>query len=250
MITRTLPSRQSSNKSFSVYVIIGLWIFCLIAAAIPFTGYGRYVLEGQTTSCENGDKFVRSFPNVFYNIMIQVLFFVIPIICISYCYLVIFIKVRNHEKTYFSARKNGQCDETSLRRMRRNRKFEQKEMKTARAGIILISVFCFSWAPFSIVSWIGLFGSRQALTPIAVALPSIFAKIMTILNPLLYALLLPSFKSKLFLGCKSYFSNSPPASFGSNERNIPFTFSNSCHLQRTKTLVALRTGDRTMISAV
>ncbi|XP_060592949.1 melanopsin-A-like [Ruditapes philippinarum] len=251
VITRTMPVRQYSNKSFSIYVIIGLWVFCLIAAAIPFSGYGRYVLEGQTTSCESKDTFTLTFQNVFYNIMIQVLFFVVPVICITYCYFVIYMKVRNHEKTYFSTRKSGQFDEVSFRRMRKNRTLEKKEMKTARAGIILISVFCFSWTPFSVVSWIALFGNRDSLTPIAVALPSIFAKITTILNPLLYALLLPSFKSKLALFCKNHF-HSPPSSFGSNERdrNIPYTFGSSSHLQRTKTIVVFGTRDRAVITAV
>ncbi|XP_045214932.2 melanopsin-B-like [Mercenaria mercenaria] len=236
VISRSLPVRHSSDKAIATYIIISIWFCCLLAAAVPFFGYGRYVLEGQTTSCEKKDNFTVSFSNMFYNIMIQILFFFIPVCCITSCYICIFITVRNHETIYFKTRKSGQYNEVSFRRMRKSRKLEQNEMKTARAGIILISVFCLSWVPFSIVSWIGLFGNRDTLTPIAVALPSIFAKISTILNPLLYALLLPSFRAKLKFTCNNYFK---PASlsYGSTERSIPGTVCYMTHSQRLKTCI-------------
>ena len=225
VISRAVPVRYSSDKTRAAYIIIAIWIFCFIAASFPLTGVVRYALEGRAISCEKEDKFTRSLPNVLFNILLQVFFFLIPIICIIGCYLVIIIKVRNHEKIYFSVRKNREYNEVLFRRMRKNKTLEQNEMKTTRAGIILISTFCISWAPFSIVSWMGLFGNRDLLTPVIIALPAIFAKILTIVNPLLYALLLPSFKSKLALSCKKYFQQK------SSQRNIPKTDYNEAYVR-------------------
>ncbi|XP_060576384.1 rhodopsin-like [Ruditapes philippinarum] len=219
VISRTVPVRYPSDKTKAFYIIIAIWLFCATAASFPVTGIVHYALDGRTISCEKGYIFTKSASNIAFNISLQVCFFAIPITCIISCYLVIFMKVRNHEKIYFSVRKSRADDEVLFRRMRNKKNLEQNEMKTARAGMILISVFCISWAPFSIVSWIGLFGNRALLTPMVISLPAIFAKILTIANPLLYALLLPSFKSKLVIFCKKCFL--PKSSkFGSVQRNI------------------------------
>lgn len=204
VITRHIPVRYSSEKAIANFVVVGVWLLAMVGAGLPFIGYGQFVLKGTAMSCGDGDYFLKSFPNIFYNIMIQVVYFLIPITCIISCYAVIFVKVRNHERRYFDGRKGSESVD-AFRRICRSGTLERNELKTAKAGLILVAVFCFSWAPYSIVSWIGLYGNRKSLTPIAVALPAVFAKVSTILNPLLYALLLQSFKSKLALFCKKYF---------------------------------------------
>ncbi|XP_053383942.1 lateral eye opsin-like [Mercenaria mercenaria] len=219
VITRSMPVQHPTDKMIAYFVTATIWIVALAFAIMPFLGFGRYSIEGSKIAC-SVINFTKSFSNMLYNILIQVLYFFIPIICMICCYSIIFIKVRTHERQYFNVKQSGQVDDSSFRRMRKSRKLERNEMKTARAGLILISVFCLSWTPYSIVSWIGLLGNRYTLTPLAVALPAVFAKMSTILNPLLYALLLRSFKLKLRLLYKQHFQLTRTFNVASERTNV------------------------------
>ena len=204
VISRSIPVQQSTDKVVTYYITGIIWTISLIFALMPFIGFGQYVIEGSKIEC-SVKLFSRSVQNISYNILIQVLFFCLPIVTMTFCYGTIFVKVRNHERRYFDVRNTGNVDETSFRRMRKNRKLERNEMKAAKAGLVLIFVFCLSWTPYSIVSWIGLFGNRSTLTPLVIALPAVFAKMSTIMNPLLYALLQRSFKTKLSMFYHQHF---------------------------------------------
>ncbi|XP_060606063.1 rhodopsin-like [Ruditapes philippinarum] len=156
---------------------------------------------------------------------------------------------RQHEKIYFSVRESGQYDEVSFRRMRKSRTLERCELKTAKVALMLITVFCLAWTPYSVVSWIGLVGKREWLTPLMIAIPAMFAKILTVLNPILYALSLQSFKSKLKLCWKQYFKTET-ASFVSIDRSFPLTagacnLHNTCYVPRTCDIPNMCNIDRT-----
>lgn len=216
VISRSIPVRHSTDDVCAYFATVCIWLTALAFAVMPFVGFGQYVIEGSRVSC-TFDYFSTSLSNILYNVLIQVLYFCVPITCMIICYGLIFLKVRIHERRYFSMRNGDNFDEASFRRIRRSRKMERNELKTAKASLILISVFCISWAPYSVVSWIGLSGDRHLLTPLVVVFPAVFAKISTVLNPLLYALLLRSFKVKLKLCCNQRF-RPIRSSFASSER--------------------------------
>lgn len=201
VIARSLPVYFSNGNRIAYCTIAGIWLVSGVGAGLPFLGLGQYVMDGSNISC-TFDFFTQTETNMIYNIILQVFYFCIPVACIIGSYLTIYILVRNHEKRYFSARETGNYDEISLRRMCRCRKLEKNELKTARTAVILISVFCISWTPYSIVSWIALLGDRSGLTPLAVTLPGLFAKLSTVLNPIVYALLHRNFKAKMSIFLK------------------------------------------------
>ncbi|XP_060606059.1 rhodopsin, GQ-coupled-like [Ruditapes philippinarum] len=221
VISRSMPVQRPSDKIAAYYITAIIWIVSFAIALMPFIGFGHYVIEGSKIEC-SVKQFTRSLQNISYNILIQLLYFCLPIVTMIFCYGTIFIKVRNHERRYFDARSRANVDDTSFRRMRKNRKLERNEMKTAKAGLILISVFCLSWTPYSIVSWIGLFGDRSTITPLIVALPAVFAKVSTIMNPLLYALLLRSFKLKLSLFYQQHFKSARASNVSSVRTHMDY----------------------------
>jgi hypothetical protein len=189
------------DKSITYLILTVIWILCVSSSALPFMGIGRYVLEGSNMSC-TFDYFTKTSNNIIYNVYIQITFFGIPLLCITICYLLIFLTVKKHERMYFSVRTG--INEESFRRTRRSRKRERNELKTAKSGMILILVFCFSWMPYSILSLIALFGNNSWISPIIVTIPVILAKVSTILNPVLYAFVNKRFKSKLALMIYQY----------------------------------------------
>lgn len=204
VIKKSLPASHNIDKSTTCFILLGIWIFSVVGTILPFMGVGQYVLEGSNMSC-TFDYFTRSYTNIIYNVFIQISFFGVPISLIIFCYVSIFVNVRSHERRYFTERKSIHFNEISMRRLRRSRNFERNELKTAKAAIILISVFCLSWMPYSVLSIVALCGNDEGISPIVVTIPVIFAKASTILNPVLYALVHRRFKSKLILFTRQYF---------------------------------------------
>ena len=221
VISRQLPIMFNDNKT-PVYIAIAIiWVIAGGGASTPIFGFGKYVQDGSRMFC-SFDFFTRDIINIAYNITIQVLYFALPVTSIVACYVIIFLKVRSHEFKYFRQKTDGSFDEIALRRIRKNRKYEKNELKTARAGIILITVFCMSWLPYSIVSLIALYGDSSLITPLAVAIPALFAKLSTVLNPVLYALIHKRFKRKLALFFHTYLDTmtTRPSSHSSNNRHF------------------------------
>lgn len=198
VLTRQIPIQLPKDKRIAYITVVFIWIFSALGASFPFFGFGRYVLEGSGISC-TFDYFDNSYWNLSYIIAIQLLYFFIPLLCIVCSYTVIYLNVRKHEKKYFCVRKNGCNSDVLFRRMNRRRRLERIELKAAKAGVILVFLFVISWLPYCVISLVGLFGDSSGLTPLAVGLPALFAKLSTMLNPVFYALVDRKFNSKLFL---------------------------------------------------
>lgn len=196
---------QRTDRRTAYLVLSGCWIVSCLGAGFPLFGFGKYVLEGSETLC-TFDFFTRSALNIAYNVVIQILFFVIPIIVIIVCYARIFVKVRSHEIKYFRQTGNCEFDEAMMRNIRKNRKKEKNELKTARAIIILIAVFCISWLPYSLISIISLYGDDSEITPMVVTIPPLIAKASTVFNPVLYAFVHERVKLKMMLFLKEVMS--------------------------------------------
>ncbi|ODN00900.1 Compound eye opsin BCRH1 [Orchesella cincta] len=66
-----------------------------------------------------------------------------------------------------------------------------------KSTVILSIIVCFlvSWTPYAICSMIGQFGDASLLSPLATALPAIFAKSSVIYNPFVYGLSHPLFRT-------------------------------------------------------
>ena len=61
-------------------------------------------------------------------------------------------------------------------------------MDTAKTVLIVVFLFCLSWMPYAIISLIGVYGDQSMITPLASAIPGLFAKASTIYNPVIYAI--------------------------------------------------------------
>ncbi|XP_021375680.1 rhodopsin-like [Mizuhopecten yessoensis] len=95
------------------------------------------------------------------------------------------IALKTNSKIYF----------TNVSRERRKQK---REFKTAKIAFGIILVFCFSWLPYAVVAMIGCFNGKLSLiTPMAVSVSGLCAKIATAVNPILYALIHPKYRGKV-----------------------------------------------------
>ncbi|KAL8591907.1 hypothetical protein ACOMHN_039960 [Nucella lapillus] len=72
------------------------------------------------------------------------------------------------------------------------------EVRVTRQVVFITLSFILSWTPFAVVSLIGVFGKASLVTPLVSVLPGIVAKIATVINPVLFAMGHPQYRSILF----------------------------------------------------
>lgn len=81
------------------------------------------------------------------------------------------------------------------------------EIRIAKACFTIFFLFVTAWTPYACVALIGAFGNRKMLTPLATMIPAVCAKIVSCLNPYVYAISHPRYRAVLekrvpFLGIK------------------------------------------------
>lgn len=71
-----------------------------------------------------------------------------------------------------------------------NQRIINKQVKLLKAIIVIILMFCIAWFPYAIVTLLAQFGTniQRYITPYTTAIPSLFAKLSSVYNPLIFIL--------------------------------------------------------------
>lgn len=64
---------------------------------------------------------------------------------------------------------------------------ESVEFRIAKAAFTIFFLFVCAWTPYAIVGLIGAFGDKTLLTPLVTMIPAVSAKIVSCLDPWVYA---------------------------------------------------------------
>ncbi|XP_052268445.1 rhodopsin-like [Dreissena polymorpha] len=196
VILKTIPGQKRMSRRTFATIITTIWLYAIAWASGPFFGFGRYILEGTNTSC-TFDFFSKTPAVQGFVIAIFIVHFCIPVTVISVSYFLLYTAIMRFKLQFLEASRVFGEIELPLP-MRRGSQGYINEKKTTRAVIIVILVFCISWAPYACVAMFGVFGDASKITRLAAGIPGLFAKCSAIFNPIIYALLHPRFRSKLF----------------------------------------------------
>lgn len=71
------------------------------------------------------------------------------------------------------------------------------ELRIAKACFTIFFLFVCAWTPYAIVALIGAFGNRKLLTPVATMIPAVAAKIVSCIDPFVYAISHPRYRAAL-----------------------------------------------------
>ncbi len=71
------------------------------------------------------------------------------------------------------------------------------EIRIAKAAFTIFFMFLVAWTPYAIVALIGAFGDRTLLTPLVTMIPAVCAKIVSCLDPWIYAISHPRYRAAL-----------------------------------------------------
>ncbi|CAG5120777.1 unnamed protein product [Candidula unifasciata] len=178
-------------KSTTGFIIAAIWTLSITWSVLPLAGLGLYRLEGMGTSC-TFNYVDRSVPQRWFFLCLVTCNFLVPVTMITYCYWRIYLRVKHvRQELKFLLR------DYSHGAMRQLGSDTQSEMRTAFTAMVIIGIFCAAWAPYVIISFVGLFGPENSLTPMIAVIPNILAKVSTVFNPILYTIGHPEVRKKL-----------------------------------------------------
>ncbi|CAG0897449.1 unnamed protein product [Darwinula stevensoni] len=168
-------------------VCVGIWFYCLVLVIPPYLGWSDYVPEAFLTSC-TWDFYTRTLSNRAYYLFLLLFGFVVPVSIIFWAYISIICTFR-HVKD---------MGETSEKRNENKREARKRtEFWVAKIVFVLIVLFLVSWTPYTIVSFIAIFGDIDLITPWVSAAPVVFAKASVVYNPIVYGISHPAFRFNL-----------------------------------------------------
>ncbi|XP_049869911.1 opsin, ultraviolet-sensitive-like [Pectinophora gossypiella] len=191
-VVRPLEPLRALTAVRARLLAVTAWLYAGVFSIIPALdiGYGHYVPEGYLTSCSfdylTEDKAPRYFIFVFFCAA-----WLAPFCTISFCYLSIFRVVAFDRNV--SAKNQEQ--RLSSRHVKEQAK-RKAEIKLAFLVIAVIALFFISWTPYAIVALLGIFGKKDLITPISSMIPALFCKTTACINPFIYIITHPKFRSE------------------------------------------------------
>ena len=186
-----------------------MWIYCGVLVSLPLFGISAYVPEGLFTSCSWGYT-IKSFSSRIYYLLLIILGFVLPVLLICACYATILASVIIHAREMTGLTVPSQ--KNSFRKLRR-----KTEIRTAQTIVMLILLYLFAWTPYAVVTLIGQFGPDGILTPWTTVFPAYFAKSAVVMDPIVFGLSHPRFRTSL----KQYLINITQNGQDDSASNLP-----------------------------
>ncbi|XP_035808512.2 opsin 4xa isoform X1 [Amphiprion ocellaris] len=190
VITKPLQAIRWTSTRRTCLIIALVWMYSLAWSLAPLLGWSSYIPEGLMTSC-TWDYVTSTLANKSYTLMLCCFVFFIPLGIISYCYLCMFLAIRQAsrdvEKLGSQVRKSALIQQQSIK----------TEWKLAKIAFVVIIVFVLSWSPYACVTLIAWAGYGSVLNPYSKAVPAVIAKASAIYNPFIYAIIHSKYRDTL-----------------------------------------------------
>lgn len=197
------------NRVQAGLLIVLTWLWTMPFTLLPmFKVWGRYVPEGYLTTC-SFDYLTDDQDTRVFTACIFIWAYAIPMIFICYFYGRLFGHVREHEQMLKNQARKMNVESLAANR---NDKAQAVEIRIAKAAFTIFFLFVCAWTPYAIVTMIGAFGDRTILTPFVTMVPAVCAKIVSCLDPWVYAISHPKYRQELerrvpWLGIKEVADN-------------------------------------------
>lgn len=110
---------------------------------------------------------------------------------IAIFYSKLFGHIKRHEKML-----KEQARKMNVQSLQAN-KDQSIEVRIAKACFTIFFLFVCAWTPYAIVALIGAFGNKQLLTPLATMIPAVACKVVSCIDPWIYAISHPRYRVEL-----------------------------------------------------
>ncbi|XP_023018922.2 opsin, ultraviolet-sensitive [Leptinotarsa decemlineata] len=191
-ITRPFDGKISRPKA--LVMIIFVWMYTTPWAVLPmFEIWGRFMPEGFLTAC-SFDYLTRDFETKLFVGAIFTMSYIVPMSAIIYFYSQIVSKVFSHEKALREQAKKMNVESLRANQQQKN---ETAELRIAKAALTVCFLFVASWTPYAVLALIGAFGDQSLLTPGVSMIPALACKVVSCIDPYVYAISHPKYRIEL-----------------------------------------------------
>nr|ABY84502.1 blue-sensitive rhodopsin [Limenitis weidemeyerii] len=192
--TISSPLDGRLNRVQAALLIAFTWFWALPFTFLPaFKVWGRFVPEGFLTTC-SFDYFTEDQDTRVFVMCIFVWSYVIPMLFICFFYSKLFGAVRLHERML-----KEQAKKMNVKSLAAGKEDAGKsvEIRIAKVAFTIFFLFVCSWTPYAFVAMTGAFGDRSILTPLTTMVPAVCAKIVSCIDPWVYAINHPRYRVEL-----------------------------------------------------
>uniref|UniRef100_A0AAU8BD76 Short wavelength-sensitive opsin n=1 Tax=Conopomorpha sinensis TaxID=940481 RepID=A0AAU8BD76_9NEOP len=192
--TISCPLDGRINRVQAWLLILFTWCWATPFTVLPmFRIWGRYVPEGFLTTC-SFDYFTDDQDTRVFVACIFVWSYCIPMLLICYFYSQLFSAVRLHERML-----KEQAKKMNVKSLAANKDDAGKsvEIRIAKVAFTIFFLFVCAWTPYAIVAMTGAFGDRSILTPVATMIPAVCCKVVSCIDPWVYAINHPRYRAEL-----------------------------------------------------
>lgn len=187
------PLDGKTTKGQAVLFVIFTWAWSIPFTILPAMKiWGRFIPEGFLTTCSfdflTDDDDTRIFTACIFGWA-----YLIPMVIIVIFYFKLYQHICAHEKMLKDQAKKMNVASLS----NKEEGAESVELRIAKACFTIFFLYVCAWTPYAIVALIGAFGDKMLLTPIATMIPAVCAKIVSCIDPYVYAISHPRYRAAL-----------------------------------------------------
>ncbi|XP_078347857.1 histamine H2 receptor-like [Oculina patagonica] len=184
-VVHAIHYRPLVTKTRTFYLLLSVWIIALFFSLIQLSWIGLDVDVN-----EDGEEKTAKI-NLVYNIVCIVLFFAVPLITMTFCYVSIFLALRQQLR----AIQQNNVGPSS----RKERRSRARERRAAFIFVVMITIYIFCWLPYFMLDFQHQFGNDFFTLPITVEYTLFYYPkfLNSLLNPLLYVLCKHDFRQAI-----------------------------------------------------
>ncbi|XP_072026865.1 rhodopsin-like isoform X1 [Amphiura filiformis] len=175
LVVRPFTARKMTS-SWAFLALVITWIYSLTISLPPAFGWNDYVIEGAGTAC-SVDWASRNPNDTSYIIFMFITILGIPLSIIFGSYALLLYAVKKMGESEAAKSSSTKADK-----------------KVTIMIVIMITAFLIAWTPYSAFALYVAAGNADKVTPLMGTVPSLFAKLCTVYNPIIYFLLNKQFK--------------------------------------------------------
>jgi len=188
-ISNPMEGRMTGKQAFAILFLIYAWITPWVMFPF-FEVWNRFVPEGYLTSCTFD---YMSEDSKFYVTGLWFCMWLCPMLIIVTCYYLVYCHVAAHEKAL-----KKQAAKMNVESLRSGDKANMsQEIRVAKVGVTLTSLFLISWTPYAVVAFSCCFGNKHLVTAFTSMIPACTCKIAACIDPFVYAINHPKYRLAL-----------------------------------------------------
>ncbi|XP_023329413.1 compound eye opsin BCRH2 [Eurytemora carolleeae] len=191
VVTKGCTAKRLTFSQAFLNVLL-CWVYSIAVSVPPFFGWGAYKAEGLLNTCSY-DYIARDFNRMSFMVHAFLFNYFIPLIFVIFFYYKVIVSAHLQATSLAGQEQGGQEDEKHI-----------DETKVIKASMTSALIWFFAWTPYAITTMVPFLGDMSIVTPLATQLPACFAKLSSILNPMVYAFSHPAYRRAIAAECPCF----------------------------------------------